>query len=144
MEPRGAPSRKHRLATPFSDFLLPGETMKRALSLFVLVALIPANTAARQTPIQARQQRVVQGLLPPVLVRGEPGWSLQERMKRYKVPGVSIAVINDFKVEWAGAYGVKDLDTKEPVTTETLFQAGSISKPVAAMVALKKVEQGKI
>src|SRR6185312_637162 len=34
--------------------------------------------------------------------------------------------------------------TNEPVTPETLFQAGSISKPVAAMVAMKKVEQGKI
>jgi CubicO group peptidase (beta-lactamase class C family) len=65
-------------------------------------------------------------------------------MKHYKVPGVSIAVIKDYKVEWAAGYGVKDLDTKEPVTIETLFQAGSISKPVAAMVALKKVEQGKI
>src|SRR4030095_10378344 len=62
----------------------------------------------------------------------------------YKIPGVSVAVVNDFKVEWARAYGVKDVDTKEPVTTETLFQAGSISKPVAAMVALKRVEQGKI
>src|SRR5262252_1487730 len=133
MEPRGAPSRKHRLATPFSDFVLPGETMKRALSLFVLVALIPANTAVAQTPIQTHQQRVVQGLVSPVLVKGDPGWSLQERMKHYKVPGVSIAVIKDYKVEWAAGYGVKDLDTKEPVTIETLFQAGSISKPVAAM-----------
>jgi CubicO group peptidase (beta-lactamase class C family) len=65
-------------------------------------------------------------------------------MKHYRVPGVSIAVINDFKVEWARGYGVKDWETNEPVTTETLFQAGSISKPVAAMVALKRVEQGKI
>jgi CubicO group peptidase (beta-lactamase class C family) len=65
-------------------------------------------------------------------------------MARYKAPGVSIAVIKDFKVEWAKGYGVKDIETREPVTTETLFQAGSISKPVAAMVALKKVEEGKI
>jgi CubicO group peptidase (beta-lactamase class C family) len=65
-------------------------------------------------------------------------------MKHYKIPGVSVAVINDFKIDWAKAYGVKDIETNEPVTTETLFQAGSISKPVAAMVALKKVEQGKI
>jgi CubicO group peptidase (beta-lactamase class C family) len=65
-------------------------------------------------------------------------------MTHYKVPGVSIAVIENFKVAWAKAYGVKDVETKEPVTETTLFQAGSISKPVAAMVALKKVEQGKI
>jgi CubicO group peptidase (beta-lactamase class C family) len=65
-------------------------------------------------------------------------------MTRYKIPGVSVAVINDFKVDWAKGYGVKDVETKEPVTTETLFQAGSISKPVAAMAALKKVSEGKI
>ena len=65
-------------------------------------------------------------------------------MKHWKVPGLSIAVVRDFKVEWARSYGVKDIETNEPVTTETLFQAGSISKPVAAMVALKRVQDGKI
>ncbi|HYX27417.1 MAG TPA: serine hydrolase, partial [Pyrinomonadaceae bacterium] len=65
-------------------------------------------------------------------------------MKFYKVPGLSVAVIKDFKIAWAKAYGVKDLQTKEPVTTDTLFQAGSISKSVNATIAMKKVEQGKI
>ena len=65
-------------------------------------------------------------------------------MKFYKVPGLSIAVIKDFKIDWARGYGLKDVSTNEPVTTETLFQAGSISKSVNAMVAMKKVEQGKI
>jgi CubicO group peptidase (beta-lactamase class C family) len=65
-------------------------------------------------------------------------------MKHHRVPGLSLAVINNHKIEWARSYGVKDIETREPVIQETLFQAGSISKPVAAMVALKKVEQGKI
>lgn len=95
-------------------------------------------------PVQSHLEHVEKGLLPAVLVKGVPAWTLQERMKHYKAPGVSIAVIKDYKIEWAKGYGVKDIDTNEPVTTETLFQAGSISKPVAAMVALKKVEQGKI
>ena len=65
-------------------------------------------------------------------------------MKFWKVPALSIAVIKDFKIEWARAYGVKDFESNEPATTETLFQAGSISKSVNAMVAMKKVEQGRI
>ncbi len=65
-------------------------------------------------------------------------------MKHYKIPGMSVAVIKDFKVEWAKAYGVKDVETGEPVNVKTLFQAGSISKPVAAMAALNKVERGKL
>src|SRR6185295_8616001 len=69
---------------------------------------------------------------------------IAERMKFYNVPGLSIAVIKDFHVEWARAYGVKDVATNAPVTVDTLFQAGSISKSVNATVAMKKVEQGKI
>jgi CubicO group peptidase (beta-lactamase class C family) len=65
-------------------------------------------------------------------------------MANSKVPAVSIAVIENFKIVWAKAYGVKDVETNTPATTTTLFQAGSISKPVAAMVALKKVEEGKL
>ncbi|MGH7493079.1 MAG: serine hydrolase [bacterium] len=91
-----------------------------------------------------RIKRVEQGLLPAVLIKGDPAWNLQERMVHYKVPAVSIAVIRDFKIEWAKAYGLKDVEASESATTTTLFQAGSISKPVAAMVALKKVEEGKL
>src|SRR5574342_1124125 len=89
-----------------------------------------------QSGLQSKIQRVENGLLPQVLVKGDPAWTIQERMQHYKIPGVSIAVINNFKIEWSKAYGLKDVETKEPATVETLFQAGSISKPVAAMVAL--------
>lgn len=111
-------------------------------TLSLILALSQASLA--QSPVQSRIERVEKGLLSAVLIKGDSGWTIQERMKQFKVPGVSIAVIKDFKVEWAKAYGVKDIETNEPVSTQTLFQAGSISKPVAAMVALKKVEQGKI
>jgi CubicO group peptidase (beta-lactamase class C family) len=116
------------------------------LMLFRTLSLILALSQASlgQSPVQSRIERVEKGLLPAVLVKGDPGWSIEERMKQFNIPGVSIAVIKDFKIEWAKSYGVKDVETNEPVTTETLFQAASISKPVAAMVALKKVEQGKI
>jgi CubicO group peptidase (beta-lactamase class C family) len=59
------------------------------------------------------------------------------------VPGVSIAVIHNGAIEWAQGFGVAQLGGA-PVTTETLFQAGSISKPVAAMAALHLVEQGRL
>src|SRR5262245_35294325 len=118
--------------------------MKSMFSRILLFVLVSSQFAFGQSPVPSRIQRVEQGLLPSVLIKGSPGWTIQERMKHYKIPGVSIAVITNFKVEWAKGYGVKDLETNEPVTPETLFQAGSISKPVAAMVALKRVEQGKI
>ncbi len=127
--------------------------MKRTVCKLLLLSLVcPAVSLAQSGPnpseppnaeTELRIRRVEHGLVPPVLIKGDATWSIEERMKYYKVPGVSIAVINNYKIEWARSYGIKDVQTPEPVTAETLFQAGSISKPVAAMVALKKVQEGK-
>jgi len=51
-------------------------------------------------------------------------------MKLYKVPGLSIAVIENYKIAWAKEYGVIETGSSTPVSPKTLFQAGSISKPV--------------
>lgn len=59
------------------------------------------------------------------------------------VPGVSIAVIHDGAIEWAQGFGLAQMGGA-PLTTQSLFQAGSISKPVAAMAALRLVEEGKL
>src|SRR5260370_14153832 len=65
-------------------------------------------------------------------------------MKLYNVPGLSIAVIDNYKMVWAKGYGVIETGSSTPVTPKTLFQAGSISKPVAATGALYLVEYGKL
>ena len=66
-----------------------------------------------------------------------------ELLAQHKVPAVSVAVIRDFKIEWARAWGVKNAKTGEPVLVDTLFQAASISKPVAAMASLRAVQEGR-
>ncbi|HKW35906.1 MAG TPA: serine hydrolase [Candidatus Acidoferrum sp.] len=70
--------------------------------------------------------------------------SLAQLMDLYKVPALSIAVIEDYKIAWAKGYGTIGTGSSAPVTTKTLFQAGSISKPVAATGALYLVEHGKL
>src|ERR1700739_3793978 len=69
--------------------------------------------------------------------QGLDGLTLQEVMAKLHVPGVSIAVIKDFKVQWAKGYGVADANTGRPVEVDTLFQAASISKPVTGKAAMK-------
>ena len=69
--------------------------------------------------------------------------SIDELLEQYKVPGVSIAIIRDFKIEWAAGYGIADTETGAEVNTETLFQAASISKPVNAMAVLKAAQDRK-
>ncbi len=63
-------------------------------------------------------------------------------MEELGVPGVSVAVISDGRIAWARAYGLADAEAGTTVTTETLFQAASMSKPVAAMGALTLVQEG--
>ena len=65
-------------------------------------------------------------------------------MEQHNVPGIGIAVINAFEIDWAKGYGVREAGTNEPVTTATLFQAASIGKPLTAAAALYFVEQGLI
>ena len=75
--------------------------------------------------------------------QGFDGLTLQEIMQRFRVPAVSIAVIKDFKIHWAKAYGVADVETGQAADTGTAFQAASISKPVFAMSAVKLAQDGK-
>ena len=84
--------------------------------------------------IEDRQTPNRQGLDP---------YTLREIMDQLHVPGVSVAVIQDFKIHWAKAWGLADVDAGVPAITETLFQAASMSKPVAAMAWLKAVQDGK-
>jgi CubicO group peptidase (beta-lactamase class C family) len=74
----------------------------------------------------------------------ERGLDPSELMRRHHVPGMSVAVIENFKIVWTKGYGVTELDGTVPVTPQTLFLAGSISKPVTAAAALRLVEQGKL
>jgi CubicO group peptidase (beta-lactamase class C family) len=68
--------------------------------------------------------------------------TIAELMGRFNVPGVSIAVVRDHQIHWAKGYGTADVATGAPVDTGTMFQAASISKPVAAMAVLRAVQDG--
>jgi CubicO group peptidase (beta-lactamase class C family) len=96
--------------------------------------------------VAARVARVEQRLMPRVVIRGEPvaAVPLAGRMAALRVPAVSVTVINGGKIEWAHAWGLADLASLRAATPATLFQAASISKPVAATAALALVEQGKL
>ena len=109
-------------------------------------ALEPTVTAAVTTSgLEERIRSVEQGLVP----FGEdqqPQWgetrTLAESMDLHGVPGVSIAVIEDYQIEWARGYGVLEAGGAQPVTKETLFHAGSVAKPVSAAAALTLVQRG--
>jgi CubicO group peptidase (beta-lactamase class C family) len=78
---------------------------------------------------------------------GDPPWKrmgLEERMAHHRVPGISIAVVDDLEIAWAKAYGVLEAGKSERVTPGTLFQPASIGKIVVAVAALHLVETGDL
>jgi CubicO group peptidase (beta-lactamase class C family) len=103
-------------------------------------------TSTQSARLDERIRRVENGLLMPFSVKGETNvtMKLADRMQLYKVPGVSVAVINNGTIKWAKGYGVQETGRNESVTPETLFQAASISKPIAAMAMLRLVQENKL
>jgi CubicO group peptidase (beta-lactamase class C family) len=83
-----------------------------------------------------------QSVNPLVIIHGEqhPPVSLADRMAQLNVNAVSIAVVRDRKLDWARAYGFADKERKIAATPDTLFQAGSISKPLTALAALRRID----
>lgn len=118
--------------------------VKPVLVAIVFVLSVASCGPSSESSIEKRIHRVERGLLSTY---GDPPWKrmeLAERMAHYNVPGVSIAVINDYQVEWAKGYGVLEAGKSEPVTPDTLFQVASIGKVVVAVAALHYVDKGAL
>jgi CubicO group peptidase (beta-lactamase class C family) len=109
--------------------------------LILLVSGIPMSSAA-QTRTAEEYMAAIEGVQASPGENGLGAFTLDELLVRFGVPGVSVAVIRDFAIHWAKGYGIADVETGAPVDTETVFQAASISKPVAAMAVLSAVQDG--
>ncbi|WP_179957685.1 serine hydrolase domain-containing protein [Exilibacterium tricleocarpae] len=116
------------------------------LKIFSCLILLAEYCLASSKELAVEQaiQRITSNLIVQTSFEGEPQYKpLNERMKHYNTPGVSIAVVEDFKLEWARGFGVKEKGKSTPVTDTTLFQAGSISKPIFAVGVMKLFESGR-
>lgn len=111
-----------------------------------LALLLSSGAAFAADTLAERIARVESGLVPGSVIKGRPvpTATIAARMAELKVPGVSVAVINKGAIEWARGYGVAEAGSERAVTPATLFQAASISKPVAALGALRLAQQGAL
>lgn len=98
----------------------------------------PSQSVTTDTVVPAHKS-LLNGLTPPVRIMNRPAQtqSLDQRLEHHHVPGVSIAIMQNGHIAWTLAHGVKDLTTGQPVDNNTVFQAGSISKPAFAAVLMK-------
>ena len=111
---------------------------------FLFFLLFASCTRVQGTALEKKITRIEQGLLAD---QSDPPWKrmdIVDRMAYHQVPGVSIAVINDYQIEWAKGYGVLEAGKDQPVIADTLFQTGSTGKPMVAVAALHFVEAGDL
>lgn len=109
---------------------------------FILVTLFSYSGLAQTNPVYSKdiEQKIRQvetSLAGWVQMQDSSLWTLQDRMAYYHIPGVSIAVIKDYKIEWVRGYGMADSADRRTITTTTRFQAASISKSLNAMGVLR-------
>jgi CubicO group peptidase (beta-lactamase class C family) len=107
----------------------------RAVLRFSLLPLM-ARAQGNQKPPESK------GDASSAVLIAELEKQIPPRMEEAKVPGLSIAIIKDGKLFWRGAFGVKDSASKEPVDSDTLFEAASVSKTVFAYAVMKLCEKG--
>jgi len=116
--------------------------MGAVLGLVVLLTGCSGPKPATAKRIHAFER----GLMRSVYLKGIPleKLNLEERMAFYRVPGVSIAVIDKKELEWAKAYGERDNQVHQPLTTDSLFQGGAFSQMIAAAVVSALADKGDI
>lgn len=112
------------------------------LSVLFLSLLWCSTIYAQSTADKIRE--VETNLVGVIQIEGENPHTIQEQLAHYKAPGISIAVIQNYKIAWAKGYGWADEEQKIPVTEKTLFQAASISKSLNGVGVLKLVQDKKL
>jgi CubicO group peptidase (beta-lactamase class C family) len=126
---------------------LPRRQLYFVVRVVAILSTISLGVLTAQPPVEVEQRirHIQDAIIPAVFTKREPPVTtkLADRMAALHVAGVSIAVIHDGKIEWARGFGVTRVGGPA-VTSDTLFQAASISKPVTAMAVLHLVESGKL
>ena len=94
--------------------------------------------------IEERIGGIITNLRPKGVLPNQygPPQNLSDRMTLEQIPGLSVAVVSDGEIEWARGFGVKEYGQHGPVTTETLFEAASITKTIFTAALMKLASEG--
>ena len=114
------------------------------MTISMITFSLNAQTKKYTSDIEEKIRLVENNLAGWIQTGNNDRWNLAERMKKYNINGVSIAVIHNYKIEWARGYGYADVSINTPVTETTLFQAASVSKSLNAVGVLRLVQEKKL
>lgn len=117
-------------------------------NIFLLLTLLTVNVSAQNNNYApetlAKIKEVENNITGNIIINNEKPDNIEQRMAKYNVKGMSIAVIHNYKIVWAKGYGWANEAEKKPVTTQTLFEPGSISKTLNAVGILKLAQDKKL
>ena len=116
----------------------------RKTNAVAVVAVMLCCACRAQVSHQHRITEVTNSLLPPTRIVGEAPLHLADRALYHCVPGLSIAVIDDFELKGVAHFGVVSAQEPLAVSDSTLFSVGSLSKAVTAVTVLSMVRDGMI
>ena len=109
--------------------------------IFAFSGLIPASRA--QVFNGAKATRVVSQVRYWATIKMLDAFVRRE-MADKELPGISVMLVDDQRIVWQQGYGYSDLRTKIPITADTVFRVGSVSKLFTDIAVMQLVEQGKL
>ena len=121
--------------------------MNRQIILFKLLVIISSFLCCTtQKEIAENVEKIEPKLIPAFVINGidSKNLTIEEGMKKYKVPAVSIAFFDKGKIKWTETYGTISKNNSKLVNEQTLFQAASISKPLTSLGVMKLVQAGEV
>lgn len=104
-----------------------GKSIKQILSIFIIFLGL-GFVMAQQNPDP----------------KGKLEIYIQEKMKDFDITGLAIGIVKENEIVYAQGFGVKNIETKKPITTKSLFHMASVSKPFSATAIMQLVEKGKV
>jgi len=103
---------------------------RTSLLIAVLILLATASNAQSTGLAADKRERVEK--------------AISTQMSRLGIPGLSVAVVVDHKLQWSNGYGLADVENFVPAKATTAYRLGSISKPITATAVMQLVERGKL
>lgn len=113
----------------------------KPLILYVLALLfiLGCNPEA-DISIALKKENSINGLAKNDSTR----YSVEDAMKRYGLHGLSVAVFENYKIVWTETWGIRDVESGEPINDSTAYSTASIAKPVTATLFAILEERGLI
>ncbi|AZB10838.1 class A beta-lactamase-related serine hydrolase [Chryseobacterium sp. G0162] len=107
--------------------------MKSPFYLLILIALVSSCQTSKKVFSENRDYRFLTDSL-----------SIESQLEKYKLPGFSLVVFENYKIVYSNQVGVKSMDSKEKLDVNTAFSTASITKPITALLCHILEEKGLI